>query len=94
MGLSDEAKIAQQAGDLAKKHPQQVEEAVTNAEKFAQDRTDHRHDQQIAEGGEELDKRLGAGQPDQQVQQAQQGQPDQQGQQPSGENGNNAGSGA
>ena len=79
MGLSDEAKIAKQAEDLAKEHPQQVEEAVTNAEKFAQDRTDHRHDEQIAKGGDELEKRLGAGQQDQPEQQ--QEQPDQQGQQ-------------
>jgi len=79
MGLSDEAKIAKQAEDLAKEHPQQVEEAVTNAEKFAQDRTDHRHDEQIAKGGDELEKRLGAGQQDQQDQQGQQPQQSQQG---------------
>jgi len=80
MGLSEEAKIAKQAEDLAKEHPQQVEEAVTNAEKFAQDRTGHRHDEQIAKGGDELEKRLGAGQQDQPEQQEE--QPDQQGQQP------------
>ena len=70
MGLADEAKKAE---ELAKQHPDQVDKAVQQGEKQVQERTGHSHDQQISEGGEQIEKRLGAGQ--------QEGQ--QQGQQPS-----------
>lgn len=95
MGLSDEAKIAKAAEDATKGHPEQVDEAVKEGEKFAQDRTDHRHDQQISDAGEQIERRLGA---DRESHPGQQGQDDQQGQQgqqqPTGDNGNNAGSGS
>lgn len=72
MGFADEAKKAE---ELAKQHPQQVDEAVKEGEKAAEDQTGHRYDKQIGEGGEQVERRFGgqdqqqAGQQDQQQQQ-------------------------
>jgi hypothetical protein len=74
---SDEIQKAEQ---LAKDHPQQADEALQKGEQFAEERTDHRFDQQIGAAGDKVEQRYGGGQQDQQGQQAQ--DPQNQGQDP------------
>lgn len=58
MGLADDAKKAEQ---LAKEHPQQVDDAVQHGEKTAEQETQHRYDKQIGEGGEQIEKQVAGG---------------------------------
>jgi hypothetical protein len=66
MGFADEAKKAE---ELAKEHPEQVNKAVDQGEKAAEEHTGHRYDKQIGEGGEQLERHLGGGDGDDQQQQ-------------------------
>jgi len=55
MGFADEAKKAE---ELARQHPQQVDKAVEEGEKAAQEHTGHRYDKEIGEGGEQLERQI------------------------------------
>ena len=63
MGFADEAKKAE---ELAKQHPQQVDKAVEEGEKAAQEHTGHRYDKEIGKGGDQLERQIGGEQGQQQ----------------------------
>lgn len=64
--MSDLGDFAEKAEQFGKDHPQDVDKAVGAAEKAAKDRTGNKFDKQIEEGGEQVQKRFGAGQDQQQ----------------------------
>jgi hypothetical protein len=85
MGLSDQVKKAE---ELSQEHPKQVDEGIEKGMKAAEEETGHRHDKEIGEAGEQIERRLGgeAGDDQQQQQQEQQQQQPQQDGQGSDEN--------
>jgi hypothetical protein len=73
--MSDLGDFAEKAEKFGKDHPDQVDKVVGEAEKAANDRTGNKYDKQIQQGGEQVEKRFGAGQDQQQDQQSQQQDP-------------------
>ncbi|HET9170372.1 MAG TPA: antitoxin [Actinospica sp.] len=75
--MSDLGDFAKKAEQMGKEHAQDVDKGVEEAEKVAGERTGHEYDDQIKQGGDQVEKRLGGGQDqlqDQQDQQDQRGQ--------------------
>ncbi|MBS2963353.1 antitoxin [Actinocrinis puniceicyclus] len=68
---SEEMRKAEQ---LAKEHPEQAKQALQKGEQFAEQRTDHRFDQQIDAAGRQAEQRFGGGQDPGQAQSGQQDQ--------------------
>ena len=61
--MSGLGEYAQKAEQYAKDNPDKVDHGIESGEKLADDHTNgHRYDQQISEGGEQIERHLGAGQ--------------------------------
>lgn len=70
--MSDVGDFAKKAEQFGKDHPQDVDKGVEEAEKFADERTGNKYEDQVKKGGEQVEKRLGGGQDQQQNPQDQQ----------------------
>ena len=58
--MSGLGEYAQKAEQYAKDHPDQVDKGVQRGEKSVEQDTDHRFDQQVGEGGEQIERHVGA----------------------------------
>jgi hypothetical protein len=74
-GLSDFAKKAEQVGQ---EHSDEVDKGIEEAEKAADERTGNTYEDQVKQGGDQLEKRFGGGQDQQRDENGRQpDQPDQ-----------------
>ena len=60
--MSALGEYAQKAEQYVKDNPDKFDQGIESGEKFADDHTGHRNDEQISEGGEQIERHLGAGQ--------------------------------
>lgn len=57
--MSEFGDMAQKAETYAKEHPEQADKGIDEAEKFAEEKTGHQHDEQIDRAAQAAEQRLG-----------------------------------
>jgi hypothetical protein len=72
--LGEGKKLAGEAEDQAKAHPEQADKVIEEGEQAADKATGNRFDQQVEQGGQKLEDEFGGQQTDQQAGQNQSGQ--------------------